>query len=160
MRAIKVNNPQWLPTIAPRIAEYVKAANVDGILYENLYAYFAQSIQFGGSGSEFWAVFDSEDNPVAFAHWVAKGLPHSGKAYFDHIYKWSKAKRPVHMLIDEFINFSKRMRCTVMDADLVNEKVFSVFEKHCADHGLEITRPEIIYITMRKKHEDIQEDSD
>ena len=147
MEAIKITNPNWLPAIAPRISDYNKIIDVPGMTYEGLYSYFAQSIQFSGGATEFWVVFD-EGEPVAFSHWMTRGLPFSGKAYFDHLYKWSKSKKPIGLLVEKFGDFYKRMKCTMADANPVNEQVSDIIIKHGEENGWEIKRKDYIYLAM------------
>ena len=147
MEAIKITNPNWLPAIAPRIAEYNKILAVPGMTYEALYAYFAQAIQYSGGATEFWVVFD-EDEPVAFAHWMTRGLPFTGKAYFDHLYKWSKSKKPIGLLIEKFTDFYKRFHCTLADANPVNEQVAEIFSQWANEHSWEMKRNDFIYLTF------------
>lgn len=147
MKAVKITNPNWLPAIAPRIAEYCKIIDVPGMTYEQLYTYFAQAIQFSGGATEFWVVFDN-DEPVAFAHWMTRGIPFAGKAYFDHLYKWSKSKQPIKLLIEKFTEFYKTMRCTMADANPINDKVTDIFINYGNEHNWEIQRKDYIYLAM------------
>ena len=165
MKAVKVNNPSWLPVIAPRIAEYAKIIASPGVTYETLYAYFAQSVQFGKDLSEFWVVFDENDEAVAFASWMVLSVPYTGKAYFDHIYKWSKSKKPVRVLIEKFTEFCTRNRCTLAAAELANEKVFEIFSEHGKQAGWELSpvstiRTVLNFYPEKAKDEGLQQNSD
>lgn len=148
MKAVKITNPNWLVKIAPRIAEYNKIVSIPGMTYELLYSYFAQSVQFSGGACEFWVVFDNNEEPVAFAHWMTRGLPFSGKALFDHLYKWSKSKKPLYLLFDQFKDFYLRMRCTMADAAPINEQVTSLLTNYGKELGWEVSKKEYIYLTM------------
>lgn len=147
MKAVKITNPNWLPAIAPRISDYVKILSVPGMQYEQLYSYFAQAIQYGSGATEFWVVFDN-DEPVAFAHWMTRALPFAGKAYFDHLYKWSKSKKPLYLLFDKFKEFYLRMRCSMADASPVNEQIAELLINYGTELGWTIETRNQLYLVM------------
>jgi len=156
MKTQKITSPLWLGSIGPKIHEYSKFLKEQQITYESLYSYLAMSIQSGRRGdgrpdmSEFWVVF-TEGKPRAFAHWVVRPLPHIGKVYMDGIYSWAKTPKVISLLLDEFIEFGKRHRSPIYEADAVNEKVYDIFTKYATEKGYEITRTNSIHGIGRKK---------
>lgn len=158
MKALKITNPLWLGQLGPKIESFVKKIKVAGITYESLYAYFVQSIQYGGEMSEFWVVFDN-GQPVAFAHWLVRGLPHIGKVYCDFIYSWTKQKEPASLLLDEFINFGKKHRAPIYEGDATSEVTFRVFRKIAHTKGYDLEKSNHVNFVGRKRQdEDIHKD--
>jgi hypothetical protein len=156
MKALKITNPLWLGQIGPKIDSFVKKINVAGITYESLYSYFAQSIQHGGEMSEFWCVFDEEQRqPVAFAHWLVRGLPHIGKVYCDFVYSWTKQREPASLLIDKFIDFGKKHRSPIYEGDAINEITFRLFRKTAHDKGYGLEKSGHVNFVGRKRNENI-----
>ena len=156
MKLVKITNPNWLTVIAPRINEYAKLLKQVDIQYENLYAYLAQSIQSAQlqqleyDVSEFWVIM-YENKPKAFAHWLRRPLPHIGKVYMDGIYNWSKSSKVVGMLIDQFIEFGKQHRATIYQADVLNEKLFRLFDKYANERGIDWQNSGLIHCIGKKK---------
>lgn len=151
MEVLKINNPNWLPAIAPRIADYVKIIKEEGLTYEGMYAYFAHATQFGGDKAEFVVVFDENEEPCAFASWYVMGLPYTGVVHFDHVYSWHRSNKPMRMLADEYLQFAKRSRSTIGGAFVHNERVMDIFKKHCERLGYKITELPKTFITMTQK---------
>ena len=158
MKLQKITNPQWLLTIAPKISEYAKYLKEQHISYEALASYIAMSVQAGRridgkpDTSEFWVV-STEGKPRAFAHWFVRPIPHIGKVYLDGIYSWAKTPKVIHLLLDEFLEFGKRHRCSLYEADAVNEKVYGIFEKYADEKGYEVARSTGIHGIAKKRRE-------
>ena len=158
MKLQKITEPRWLGMIGPRINEYVKFLKEQHISYESLFTYLAMSIQGGRREppahdvSEFWVV-NNEGKPKAFAHWFVRPVPHIGKVYMDGIYSWAKTPRVVSMLIDEFLEFGKRHRCSIYEADCINEKVFDIIEKYVNEKGYDFKNTGSIHAIGRKRRE-------
>ena len=158
MKIQKITNPQWLLTIAPKILEYSKYLKEQQISYESLCTYLAMSIQSGRREdgkpdmSEFW-VCSNEGKPRAFAHWFVRPIPHLGKVYMDGIYSWAKTPRVVSLLIDEFLEFGKRHRSPIYEADCINEKVFNIITKYANEKGYDFKNTGSIHSIGRKKGE-------
>ena len=156
MKLQKVTSPTWLLTIAPKIKDYSVYLKSHHISYEALCSYLAMSIQSGRREndqpdmSEFWVVF-TEGKPRAFAHWMVRPLPHIGKVYMDGIYSWAKTPKVVEMLVEEFIEFGKRHRCPIYEADCINEKVFEIFQKYAGEQGYDFVNTGCIHSIGRKR---------
>jgi hypothetical protein len=148
----KVTNPNWLGMIAPRILDFYNRTKEPGKTYESLFTFYANSIQFGGDNSEFWAVLN-ETKPVAFAHWMVFGLPLIGSVLFESLHNWSKQKEPINLLITEFVNFGKRKRATVYRYEAYNQKVADVIEKYAVDAGFEVKTSDSVRLYINTKKE-------
>ncbi len=158
MKIQKITEPRWLGILGPKINEYSKFLKEQHITYESLFTYIAMGIQHGRRSdgkpdtSEFWVCFN-DGKPRAFAHWFVRPIPHIGKVYMDGIYSWAKTPRVVHLLLDEFLEFGKRHRCTTYEADLINEKVFNLFTKYGDEKGYDIKDTGGIHAIGRKRRE-------
>jgi hypothetical protein len=139
LKLVRINNPLFLGNIGPEIKDFMEKIAVPGITYEGLYAYFAQSVQFGGDKSEFWVAFEGE-KPLAFAHCVVRGFPHVGKVYLDFIYNWSDNKEVVHLLLEKYIEFGKRHRALLYEADCINETIFRLFKQSADKFGFDFNK--------------------
>ena len=145
--------------MGPKINEYCKYLKEQQITYESLFSYLAMSIQHGrcndgkADTSEFWVVFSDDGKPKAFAHWFVRPLPHLGKVYMDGIYSWAKTPRVVSLLIDEFLEFGKRHRSSIYEADCVNEKVFGIITKYADEKGYDFKNTGTINSIGRKRRE-------
>ncbi len=159
MKIQKITEPKWLGMIGPKISEYVKHLKEQQISYESLFSYLAMSIQHGRRNdgkpdtTEFWVALGDTGKPVAFAHWFVRPLPHIGKVYIDGIYSWAKTPRAVSLLIDEYLEFGKRHRCSTYEADCINEKVFNLFVKYAAEKGYDFKNTGGIHSIGRKRRE-------
>jgi len=151
MKAFKITNTLWLGGISNIISDFYKKIDIETIGYEQLFTYFANTVQFGGILAEFWVVFDDDKIPAAFAHWMIKGLPHRGVVYCDFIYSTSKNPEVADMLIVEFLEFSKRSRCVYLEGDAINEALFRLFSKVAEKHGYIIKRTKQVNFLTRKK---------
>jgi len=161
IQVIKITNPVFLGRLGPQIKVFFDKLKIKGMTYESLYTYFANTIQFGGNAAEFWVVFENED-PVGFAHWFVRGLPHISKVYCDFIKK-KKKNRDAHLtLLKEFVNFGKRHRAVWYEGDATSEAVFRLFRKRTKELGYEVAPSGYINFIgrkMEKKDEDIRKDS-
>ena len=159
MKLQKITEPKWLGMIGPKINEFAKFLKEQQVTYESLFSYLAMSIQHGRRSdgkpdtSEFWVVFSDDNKPKAFAHWFVRPLPHIGKVYMDGIYSWAKTERVVSLLIDEFLEFGKRHRCSTYEADCINEKVFNIFTKYSTEKGYDFNNTGSIHAIGRKRRE-------
>ncbi len=158
MKIQKITEPKWLGMIGPKINEYVKHLKEQQISYEALFSYLSVSITAGRREppapdvSEFWVAFN-EGKPRAFAHWFVRPLPHIGKVYIDGIYSWAKTPRAVSLLIDEYLEFGKRHRCSTYEADCINEKIFKIFTKYADEKGYDFKDTGTINSIGRKRRE-------
>ena len=157
MKLQKITEPRWLGMIGPKINEFAKQYLKDlHVGYEALFSYYSMSIQMGRrekgtpDTAEFWVVFN-EGKPRAFAHWVVRPLPHVGKVYMDSIYSWAKTPKATSMLLDEFLEFGKRHRCSTIEGEVLNEKVFDVFKKHLDEKGYDFGDVKTIHCIGRKR---------
>ncbi len=157
MKIQKITEPKWLGILGPKINEYSTKYLKDlHISYEALFSYYSMSIQLGRrekgipDTSEFWVVFN-EGKPRAFAHWGIRLLPHIGKVYMDSIYSWAKTPKATSMLLDEFIEFGKRHRCTTIEGEVMSEKVFNIFVKHLDGKGYDLNNVGSIHCIGRKR---------
>lgn len=100
--------------------------------------------------AEFWVAFQNEQ-PIAFAHWYVKGLPHSGIVSCDFIYSWNRSKEPISLLLDKFIDFGVISHAPLYEGDAINETIFRVFRKAAFKKGLNLTKTELVNFVGRKR---------
>lgn len=152
LKAIKINNAAWLPEISEHIERFCRRAYVDGIQPGNLQTYFAQIAQgwYGKDATEFWMVFE-HDWAIAFASWQVLGLPHIAKVYCLAIHSWTKNKRVVDMLADEWIKFGERWNARYWSADFVNKVVQKLVETKMKKRGFEAKESGLINIVYERK---------
>jgi len=149
IKTVRLTNPLALGMIGPFIKSFVEKMDVPTITYETLYTYFVDSIQRGGDVTEFWVVLKGEE-PIAFAHWLVKGVPHVGVVYADFIYSWNRMAGPVDALIETLLDFAKRHRCRWITGDAINEVVYKIFEKYAKKNGFEMIRSNRIHWMGKK----------
>ena len=77
INVVKITNPLWVGALSKVLLDFCSKIKVPSISYETLYAYFCNTVQFGGERAEFWVAFNGQE-AMAFAHFYAKGLPHRG----------------------------------------------------------------------------------
>lgn len=149
LRLVRINNPLFLGNIGPEIKAFQEKIAVPGITYEGLYAYFTQSIQFGGDKSEFWVVFEGE-KPISFAHCVVRGFPHIGKVYLDFIYNWTNNVKAVPLLLEKYVEFGKKHRALLYEADCVDETIFRLFKREAGKSGFDFIKTGHINCVSKK----------
>lgn len=161
MRGVKITNPNWMGYIAPEIKAFFERTNPIGITYESLYTYLVRAVQYGRDKDEFWVVFDDDKPMKVWGHWFVKGIPAIGKVYCDCIYNGEGNVEATRTLLREFVEFGKRNRCTIYEADAVNKKVFRVLCDHADFLGFDVHKSDTINFSMRKKKdEDLHESTD
>ncbi len=148
-KVAKITNPLWVGALSAIIHDFTEKIKVKSIVYETLYAYFVNTVQFGGDRAEFWISYRGEE-PFAFAHWYAKGIPHRGIVSCDFIYSWNRMAEPISMLIEEFIKFGIKNNAPLYEGDAVNETIFRVFRKAAYKRGYELTKTELVNFVGRK----------
>jgi len=156
MEALKITSPLYLGQIGPLIDRFNKKIQIPGITYESLYAYLAQNVQFGGDRAEFWIVYEGDnpgENPVAFADWFIKGLPHIGKVCCDFLYSSNRKREPVELLITEFEKFGLKHRAPLYEAYAINEELFRVHRLAATRKGYNITRLKTVNFLGRKNED-------
>jgi len=150
MKVIKITNPLWLGQIGPKLDAFVKKISVQGIGYESFYSYIVNAIQFGGNLSEFWVAMD-KNKPVAFAHWLVRGLPHVGTVYCDFIHSWTKDQKAISLLLDEFARFGEKNHAPLYEGDTINETIYRLFRKLVGEKGYDIEKSGVINFIGRKR---------
>ena len=152
VEVIEIKNPRWLGYIAPHINTFYEKTKeqLPTITYETLYAYFEQSVSLASAPSEFWVAKKGNDL-LAFAHWFKCGMPHSGVVFMDFVHSWNRMREPVKMLLDKYIDFGKKQRCTIYKGTAVNEAVFRVFRKAASRRGYELDKTPLIDFLGRQK---------
>ena len=154
MEAVKVTNPVWLGNIAPQIEKLCRRIKISTITYESLYTYFAQTVQFGGENAELWVVFDDQ-KPIAFAHWLVRGLPHVGTVYMDFLYNASKKREPVSILIKEYSKFGKKHHAPFYEGDAINKAAMLLFNKYIEEIGYVATETGVVnFLAWRKPRDE------
>lgn len=148
MKVLKITNVMWLPKLAPRIEEFAKRLNQPAIVPGNLYAYFNNIVQFGGATAEFWVVIDG-DEPIAFASFALRQLPHTGTTCMDFIHNWSRKRDAVRLLVDEWMAFGKKNRCLYYDGIAINEQTMQIFKKYADEIGLKFKESGLTSFTCR-----------
>jgi hypothetical protein len=147
---VKITNPLWVGGLAAVIQDFCGKIKVPSISYGTLYAYFCNTVQFGGDRAEFWVALNGKET-VAFAHWYAKGLPHSGIVSCDFIHSWNRMAEPISMLIDKYIEFGIKNNAPLYEGDAISEVIFRVFRKAAFKKGLNLTKTELVNFVGRKR---------
>jgi hypothetical protein len=147
---VKITNPLWVGALSKVLLDFCSKIKVPSISYETLYAYFCNTVQFGGERAEFWVALNGKE-PVAFAHWYAKGLPHSGIVSCDFIHSWNRMAEPISMLIDKYLEFGIKNNAPLYEGDAINETIFRVFRKAAFKKGLNLTKTELCNFVGRRK---------
>ncbi len=150
VKALKITNPLYLGQIGPLIDKFNKKIKLDGVTYESLYTYFAQNVQFGGDRAEFWIAYEDEQ-PVGFADWFVRGLPHVGKVCCDFLYSSNRKREPVELLVDEFEKFGLKHRAPLYEAYAINEELFRVHRLAATRKGYNVTRLKTVNFLGRKQ---------
>jgi hypothetical protein len=150
LSVIKITNPLWVGGISKIIQDFCEKLKVPSISYGTLYAYFCNAVQFGGDRAEFWVALNGKE-PVAFAHWYAKGLPHAGMVSCDFIYSWNRSKEPISLLFDKYIEFGIKNNAPLYEGDAINETIFRVFRKVAYKKGYDLTKTELCNFVGRRK---------
>ena len=153
MKAVKITNAEWLPalaSIAKPIQDFVTKVKIPGVHGPGLGYYLEQTAQWGGNVRELWVVME-DNEPVAFAHWVALGMPHTAKVHCDVIYSWKKKTKAVELLIKEFIEFGKRCKAVWYSTDMYNEKIERVFKLHAQKHNMQVKHTGTTNVIFRRR---------
>ena len=150
VKVIKITNPLWVGALSKVIHDFCDRIKVPSISYETLYAYFCNTVQFGGERAEFWVAM-LENDAVAFAHWYAKGLPHRGMVSCDFIHSWNRMSEPISLLIDEYLKFGTKNNAPLYEGDAINEVIFRVFRKAAFKKGLNLTKTDLVNFVGRKR---------
>jgi hypothetical protein len=145
VKVIKVVDPTWVGYLAEPIRQFVDKINIPTIRYETLYTYLVNVVQFGGNASELWVAHNEGNySPIAWAVWYIKGPPHVGAAEIGYIHSWNRARVPVGLLVDKFLEFAYNARCKVYTGEVVNEAVYKVVERLCKERGVALTKTGLI----------------
>lgn len=135
MRAVRITDPLWVGNLGPAFKRFVDRVPVVGITYESFHTYLTNSVQLGGHATELWVILDDDNKPMAFAHWLVRGLPHVGKTYCDFIFNWSRKRKPMEMLLEKWIEFGTKFRCRLFEGEATNDKLFQHFSNIAKDNG-------------------------
>ena len=149
LKPVKITQTLWLNTIADKIDAFARKMKVPGIFPQTLATYFHNTIQFGGDKAEFWVVFEDEQ-PVAFAHWFVRGLPHIGVVYTDFIHSWTTDRQAIIMLLKELDKFATHNRATLLEGDVLNQRLYSHFERVGATVGWSPNKTNIINFMAKR----------
>ena len=149
MKAVKITNAEWLPTVGQHFDDYCKKIKIMGMHSPNFYAYCARVVQFGGNLSEFWMVFDGEI-PVAFAMWNVMDLPHSSKVFCGAIYSWAKDRAATETLIDEYIKFGQKHNAVWYSGSAHSKGVVRLFNSIFKKKGFDVMESKAIHVVWRK----------
>jgi len=153
MNPLKINNPEYIGLLGPRIQEYAKKIAIPGFTYEGLFVYFRTIIRAGGEASEFWVVFDDDVNPLGFAMWQLLGVPRDSTVSFTHYYIWDKQKSAISdLIIQEFLNFKKKHNATFVDIVAQNQAGFKLFTKLFKEAGFDIIENDRINFIARRQN--------
>jgi hypothetical protein len=153
MKALKINNPEYMGLLGPRIQEYAKKLAIPGFTYEGLFVYFRNVIRAGGEISEFWTVFDDNGEPLGFANWQLLGIPRDSTVSFTHYYIWDKRKAEVSdSIIQEFLNFKNKHNATFVDVVAQNQAGFKLFAKLFKEAGFDILENDRINFIARRQN--------
>jgi hypothetical protein len=147
---VKITNPLWIGGISQVIQDFCGKLKIPSISYAGLYYYFCNTVQYGGDRAEFWVALQGRE-PVAFAHWYAKGSPHSGIVSCDFIHSWNRLREPISMLVDKYLEFGIKNNAPLYEGDAINEAIFRVFRKAAYKKGLVLTKTELVNFVGRKR---------
>lgn len=155
---ILINNPEYMGELSSKIEALVNKLNPEAITPQSLWRHFYQAVQrfnvqmyAGGSPTEeLWAVFNSGEEVVAFAHWYVMGVPYNGTVFCDFIYSWNTSKKPTGMLVDKFIEFGKKHGCNWYKATATNDRVFTIFKKALEQRNLKVMKQKTINFIGRR----------
>lgn len=147
---VRITNPLWVGQIAKMVADATAKVENPTVTYETLYAYFCQTVQFGGERAEFWVAFSGKE-PIAIAHWYVKGLPYRGVVTCDFIASWNRMADPIGKLADKFIEFGMKHNAPYYEGNATNEALFKVIKKAAGRKGYDLQRTPRIHFLGRKK---------
>jgi hypothetical protein len=153
IRCLRINNIHWMAHLAEPIIKYTEILKHPTITSQSMHMHLAN---IAGAAQqtdlvELWGVFHG-DQCVAFADWCVKSSPFIGTVYMENIYSWNRKKEPVKLLLKEWINYGERkFTKPYFMADIINESVMKVFDKHVSDFGYEYKRTGTINVIGRKK---------
>lgn len=151
MKAVKITNAEWLPTIGEQVNDFCKKIKLPGLHGPNLFAHIAFDIvQRGGDLAEFYVVFDN-DTPIAFSEWMIMALPNVAKAYMPFLHAWQKERECFGLLLNEFIKFGERNRAVWFSYDPVNKKLHNILKMQLEKSGHELIDTNIIHSISRRK---------
>ena len=141
IKILKLSDPTWVGYLADNIRDYCEKVKIPTIRYETLYTYLTQVVQYGGKQSELWIAHNGDDfKPIAFANWYVKPLPNVGASEIGYIYSWNRARVPVQLLLDQFLQFSYDNNCKVYIGNIINDAVWKVFDKAAEERGIKLTK--------------------
>lgn len=146
---LKITNPLWMQTIAPRVAEYVKRLDLPGVTYESMQTYLTGVVQFGGDLAEFWMAF-KDKQPAGFCCWMVLGPPNVGVAHCDQIHVWEDDRKISKGLIARFISWAQEKRCPFIHGLLSTDKVADHFTEIGKEYGIQTIRTEQVVLYGRK----------
>jgi len=149
LKSVKITQTLWLNVIADKIDAFARKMKVPSIFPQTLATYFHSTIQYGGDKAEFWVVFEDEQ-PVAFAHFFVRGLPHIGVVYCDFIHSWTNDREAVMMLLREIDKFATKNRATLLEGDVLNQRLYTHFERVGASIGWKPTKNNIINFMAKR----------
>jgi hypothetical protein len=147
---VKITNPLWVGALSKVLLDFCSKIKVPSISYETLYAYFCNTVQYGGERAEFWVAFNGQE-AMAFAHFYAKGLPHRGIVSCDFIHSWNRMSEPISLLFDKYIEFGIKNNAPLYEGDAINETIFRVFRKVAYKKGYDLTKTELCNFVGRRK---------
>ena len=150
INVVKITNPLWVGALSKVLLDFCSKIKVPSISYETLYAYFCNTVQFGGERAEFWVAFNGQE-AMAFAHFYAKGLPHRGIVSCDFIHSWNRMSEPISLLFDKYIEFGIKNNAPLYEGDAINETIFRVFRKVAYKKGYDLTKTELCNFVGRRK---------
>lgn len=151
VKAIKITNPLFVGQLGPHIQSFVERIAPIGVTYETMYSYLAQIAQFGGENAELWLA-QNEVDPLAFATWHVRQLPHVGKVCLDYTYNWSKKTEAMIPLLEEFKQFGIKHRAPLHEIDTRNKTLVELIRRYSDERGYEILEDgKLNRIMIRKK---------
>jgi hypothetical protein len=106
----------------------------------------------GGELCELWVAIDN-DEPVGFAHWHVKDIPHVGTVYMDYLFSKSNKRDVARALVGEFVAFGERHNSPWYMYDVMNHspKLMKHITKLAEEQGFEVAEKPYTPCLARKR---------
>jgi hypothetical protein len=152
MELLKITNPAWVAQIALDIEQYCKQAGAPNFNYHGVVTLFQRTAQLGGELCELWVAIDN-DEPVGFAHWHVKDIPHVGTVYMDYLFSKSNKRDVARALVGEFVAFGERHNSPWYMYDVMNHspKLMKHITKLAEEQGFEVAEKPYTPCLARKR---------
>lgn len=132
MELTKINNPVWVPNLAPLVESLLQRVKLPNVNTYSLVTYLQECAMRNTIG-ELYVALDEKDI-VGFANWSLRGIPFVGTAFLEFIY--SRRFGVAEKLLLQFEQFAKKNNAPFLMADIVTlGKVDKHFKNIAKKHG-------------------------